>query len=51
VDFLEPCKVYAYNPFNQFERHSKTGVIRTKEELDKMYESEELLKPKEVAKH
>lgn len=48
VDFLEPCEHYAYNPFNQFERHSKSGVLRTKEELERMYEHKELLMPKEV---
>jgi len=36
VSFQMPCEHYAYNPFNQFERHSLDGRLRTDEELKRM---------------
>jgi len=37
VDFKKPCEHFNYNPYNQFERHSKSGKLRTREELIKIF--------------
>jgi len=39
VDFEKPCEHFAYNPFNQFERHSKDGRLRTREELERLFQT------------
>jgi len=37
VSFKEPCEHFMYNPFNTFERHSVTGILRTKDELERLF--------------